>query len=62
MWYVPSLVAMSISQPSPDRLIFYPERRSTLLTGLGYIGLVALAHRNEAKYLQQLTKQDLDSI
>jgi tetratricopeptide (TPR) repeat protein len=33
-----------------------------LLTGIGYGGLVALACRNEAKYLQQLTKQDLDSI
>jgi tetratricopeptide (TPR) repeat protein len=33
-----------------------------LLTGIGYGGLVALARRNQAKYLQQLTKQDLDSI
>jgi hypothetical protein len=36
MWYVSSPVTMSISQPSPDRLIFHPERRSTLARQLSY--------------------------
>jgi hypothetical protein len=36
MWYVSSLVAMSISQPAPDRLIFHPERRSTLVLQFSY--------------------------
>jgi hypothetical protein len=36
MWYVSSLVTMSISQPSPDRLIFHSERRSTLSLHLSY--------------------------
>jgi tetratricopeptide (TPR) repeat protein len=33
-----------------------------LLTGIGYYGLDVLIRRNEAKYLQQLTKQDFDSL
>jgi hypothetical protein len=32
-----------------------------LLTKISYSSLVALARQNEAKYLQQLTQQNLDS-
>ncbi len=50
MWYVLSLVAMSISQPSPDRLIFHPERRSTLALQCSY-WLVMFIYMGGAGYL-----------
>jgi tetratricopeptide (TPR) repeat protein len=47
-------------QTEPQRM-FIGTAIALLLTGFGYIGLVALTRRNEAKYLQQLTKQEIDS-
>jgi hypothetical protein len=42
MWYVSSLVTMSISQPSPDRLILHPERRSNFARQLSYWLLILI--------------------
>jgi tetratricopeptide (TPR) repeat protein len=49
------------SQTETQRM-FIGTAIALLLTGIGYSGLAALARRNEAKYLQQLTKQGLDPI